>query len=286
MRTGSRLGQTEDRRRVAWYAEAVGVISRCGTAGGVIPRRGKPRLTLRQRRGSEFASFASTHTTHAERHAARQSSFTRTTNATTPQVYPLLRRSSARPRSRPRARRGGFEERRLEVKDSGRRKMNLILMWSWRWRRRRPMSPRRRHHDQARLYAPREGAAAVSRRRRLRRAGRRLQARARRTVASTSTRKPPVSRSSTHGYVLTTSALCGTRAWLVVWERHAPKSYGLLVAVTGGCSCEEPGIQWRDSGCIGSRVRFRRLRLRRCVRDSLREGAVHGLRQRPRWEGR
>ena len=38
-----------------------------------------------------WGSFASTaggiHTTHAERRAARQSSFTRTTNATTPQVY-------------------------------------------------------------------------------------------------------------------------------------------------------------------------------------------------------
>ena len=93
-----------------------------------------------------FAAFASTadsiHTTHAERRAARQSSFTRTANATTPQVYPLLRRltsarspprqrrhsvggaerrvsTSARPRSRPRARHDGFEERRLEVKDSG-----------------------------------------------------------------------------------------------------------------------------------------------------------------------
>ena len=48
-----------------------------------------------------WRSFASTadsiHTTHAERRAARQSSFTRTANATTPQVYPLLRRlSSAR----------------------------------------------------------------------------------------------------------------------------------------------------------------------------------------------
>ena len=67
--------RTEDRRRVAWYAEAVGVISRCGTAGGVIPRCWKPRLTLRQNRGSEFASFASTadtmHTKHAERRAAR-----------------------------------------------------------------------------------------------------------------------------------------------------------------------------------------------------------------------
>ena len=70
--------------------------------------------------------------------------------------------------------------------------MNLILMWSRRRRRRRPTSPRCRH-DQARVYAPREGAAAVPRRRRLRRAGRRLHARARRTVASTSTRKPPVS---------------------------------------------------------------------------------------------
>ena len=79
-------------------------------------------------------------TTHAERRAARQSSFTRTANATTPQVYPLLRRSSVRPRSRPHARRGGFEERRLEVKDSGRRKMNLNLTWSRRRRRRRPMS--------------------------------------------------------------------------------------------------------------------------------------------------
>ena len=39
----------------------------------------------------------SIHTTHAECRAARQSSFTRTANATTPQVYPLLRRlSSAR----------------------------------------------------------------------------------------------------------------------------------------------------------------------------------------------
>ena len=89
-----------------------------------------------------FAAFASTadsiHTTHAERRAARESSFTRTANATTPQVYPLLRRSSsarspprpcrhsvggaersvstsARPRSRPHARRGGFEERLPEV---------------------------------------------------------------------------------------------------------------------------------------------------------------------------
>ena len=74
------FGQTEDRRRVAWYAEAVGIISRCV----------KPPFTLRQNRGSEFASFASAaggiHTTHAERRAARQSSFTRTTNATTPQV--------------------------------------------------------------------------------------------------------------------------------------------------------------------------------------------------------
>ena len=163
-----------------------------------------------------WRSFASAaggiHTTHAERRAARQSSSARTANATTPQVYPLLRRSSARPRSRPRARRGGFEERRLEVKDSGRRKMNLILMWSRRWRRWRPTSPWRRRCDHANVYAPREGAAAVSRRRRLRRAGRRLQARARRTVASTSTRKAPASRSSTHGYVLTTSARCGTRA--------------------------------------------------------------------------
>ena len=71
--------------------------------------------------------------------------------------------------------------------------MNLILMWSRRWRRRRPTSPWRRRCDQARVYAPREGAAAVSRLHRLRRAGRRLQARARRTLASTSTRKPPVS---------------------------------------------------------------------------------------------
>ena len=224
----SRLGQTEDRRRVAWYAEAVGIISRCGTAGGVIPCCGKPRLTLRQRRGSEFASFASNsiHTTHAERRAARQSSSARTANANTPQVYPLLRRSSVRPRSRPHARRGGFEERRLEVKGSGRRKMNLILMWSRRWRRWRLMSPRRRRHDQARVYAPREGAAAVSRRRRLRRDGRRLQARARRTVASTSTREPPGAWSSTHGYVLTTSARCGTRALLVVLVRHAPGVVG------------------------------------------------------------
>ena len=148
--------------------------------------------------------------------------------------------------------------------------MNLNLMWSRRWRRWRTTSPQCRRHDQARVYAPREGAAAVSRRRRLRRAGRRLQARARRTVASTSTRKPPASRSSTHGYILTTSARCGTRAWLVDWERHAPTSYGLPVAAAGGCSCEEPGLQWCDSGCIGSRVRFRRRRQRRCARDSLR----------------
>ena len=33
-RRSSRLGQTEDRRRVTWYAEAARVISRCGTAGG------------------------------------------------------------------------------------------------------------------------------------------------------------------------------------------------------------------------------------------------------------
>ena len=195
-----------------------------------------------------FAAFASTaggiHTTHAERRATRQSSSARTANATTPQVYPLLRRSSsARSPPRPawpsssvarvrvrgreagRARRGGFEERRLEVKGSGRRKMNLILTCSRRWRRWRPMSPRRRRHDQAGVYAPREGAAAVSRRRRLRGAGRRLQARARRTMASTSTKKPPASSSSTHGYVLTTSARCRTRASLVVLERHAPASY-------------------------------------------------------------
>ena len=177
---------------------------------------------------------------------------------------------SATPRSRSHARRGGFEKRRLEVKDSGRRKMDLILTWSRRWRRWRLTSPRRRRHDQARVYAVREGAAAIPRRRRLRRAGRRLQARARRTVASTSTRKPPASRSSTHGYILTTSARCGTRAWLVDWERHAPTSYGLPVAAAGGCSCEEPGLQWCDSGCIGSRVRFRRRRQRRCARDSLR----------------
>ena len=48
-----------------------------------------------------WGSFASTadsiHTTHAECRAARQSSSARTANATTPQVYPLLRRlSSAR----------------------------------------------------------------------------------------------------------------------------------------------------------------------------------------------
>ena len=53
---------------------------------------------MRQNRGSEFASFASTaggiHT-FAERRAARQSSSARTANATTPQVYPLLRRSSS-----------------------------------------------------------------------------------------------------------------------------------------------------------------------------------------------
>ena len=47
-----------------------------------------------------WGSFASTadssiHTTHAARRAARQSSFARTANATTPQVYPLLRRSSS-----------------------------------------------------------------------------------------------------------------------------------------------------------------------------------------------
>ena len=46
-----------------------------------------------------WGSFASTaggiHTTHAERRAARQSSSARTANATTPQVYPLLRRSSS-----------------------------------------------------------------------------------------------------------------------------------------------------------------------------------------------
>ena len=119
----------------------------------------------------------------------------------------------------------------------GGKKMNLILTCSRRWRGWRPMSPRRRRHDQAGVYAPREGAVAVSRRRRLRGAGRRLQARARRTVASTSTRKPPASRSSTHGYVLTTSPRCGTRAWLVDWERHAPTSYGPSVAASGGCSC-------------------------------------------------
>ena len=147
--------------------------------------------------------------------------------------------------------------------------MNLILMWSRRRRRRRPTSPRCRH-DQARVYAPRERAVAVPRRRRLRRAGRRLHARARRTVASTSTRKPPASRSSTHGYVLTTSARCGTRAWLVDWERHAPTSYGPRVVATGGCSCEESGLQWRNSGCIGSRVRFRRRRRHRCECESLR----------------
>ena len=148
--------------------------------------------------------------------------------------------------------------------------MNLILMWSRRWRRWRLTSPRRRRHDQARVYAVREGAAAIPRRRRLRRAGRRLRARARRTVASTSTRKPPASRSSTHGYVLTTSARCGTRAWLVDWERHAPTSYGPRVVATGGCSCEESGLQWRNSGCIGSRVRFRRRRRHRRERESLR----------------
>ena len=96
------------------------------------------------------------------------------------------------------------------------RLMNLILMWSrrWRrWRRWRPTSPWRRRCDHARVYASREGAAAVSRWHRLRRASRRLQARARRTVASTSTRKAPASRSSTHGYVLTTSPRCGTRAY-------------------------------------------------------------------------
>ena len=71
--------------------------------------------------------------------------------------------------------------------------MNLILMWSRRWRRWRTTSPQCRRHDQARVYAVREGAAAIPRWRRLRGAGRRLQARARRTVASTSTRKPPVS---------------------------------------------------------------------------------------------
>ena len=55
-----------------------------------------------------WGSFASTadssiHTTHAERRAALQSSFARTANATTPQVYPLLRRpSSARSPPRPR----------------------------------------------------------------------------------------------------------------------------------------------------------------------------------------
>ena len=82
------FGQTEDRRRVAWYAEAVGILSRCVM----------PPFTLRQSRGSEFASFASTaggiHT-YAERRAARQSSSARTAKATTPQVYPLLRRSSS-----------------------------------------------------------------------------------------------------------------------------------------------------------------------------------------------
>ena len=54
-----------------------------------------------------WGSFASTaggiHTTHAERRAARQSSSARTANATTPQVYPLLRRSSSA-RSPPRPR--------------------------------------------------------------------------------------------------------------------------------------------------------------------------------------
>ena len=34
--------QTEGRRRVAWYAEAAGVISRCGTAGDLNPAA-KPR---------------------------------------------------------------------------------------------------------------------------------------------------------------------------------------------------------------------------------------------------
>ena len=165
--------------------------------------------------------------------------------------------------------------------------MDLILMWSrrWRrWRRWRPTSPWRHRCDQARVYAPREGAAAVSRRRRLRRVGRRLQARARRTVASTSTRKAPASRSSTHGYVLTTSARCGTRALLVDWERHAPTSYGPPVAAAGGCSCEEPGLQWRDSGCIGSRVRFRRRRRHRRECESLRSRR-RGLQQLLRRKG-
>ena len=156
--------------------------------------------------------------------------------------------------------------------------MSLNLTWSRRRRRRRPMSPRRRYHDQVRVYAPREGAAAVPRRRRLRRVGRRLQARARRTVASTSTRKAPASRSSTHGYVLTTSARCGTLALLVDWERHAPTSYGPRVVATGGCSCEESGLQWRNSGCIGSRVRFRRRRRHRRECESLRKRS-RGLQQ-------
>ena len=166
--------------------------------------------------------------------------------------------------------------------DSGGKILNL--MWSRRWRRRRPTSPRCRRHDQARVYAPREGAAAVPRRRRLRRVGRRLQARARRTVASTSTRKAPASRSSTHGYVLTTSARCGTRALLVDWERHAPTSYGPRVVATGGCSCEESGLQWRNSGCIGSRVRFRRRRRHRRECESLRRRS-RGLQQLLRRKG-
>ena len=130
-----------------------------------------------------WGSFASTadssiHTTHAERRAARQRVRSRAPLTQPHRRY--IRCCVVRPRH---ARRHG-------------RVMNLILMWSrrWRrWRRWRPTSPWRRRCDHARVYASREGAAAVSRRHRLRRADRRLQARARRTVASTSTRKPPVS---------------------------------------------------------------------------------------------
>ena len=161
--------------------------------------------------------------------------------------------------------------------------MSLNLTWSRRRRRRRPMSPRRRYHDQVRVYAPREGAAAVPRRRRLRRVGRRLQARARRTVASTSTRKAPASRSSTHGYVLTTSARCRTRASLVVLERHAPASYGPLLAATVVASGEELDPRWLDVSaheCVSVDGGGGGTRMTHCG------GRRRSLQQRPRRNGR
>ena len=80
-----------------------------------------------------WRSFASTadsiHTTHAERRAARQSSFTRTANATTPQVYPLLRRLSSA-RSPPRPRRhsvsGAEREHECEAEKQAARKTRRI----------------------------------------------------------------------------------------------------------------------------------------------------------------